>query len=329
MTTVETRDSEQHLGTKAGPTAFAVEMLSVDRRFGDELVLDNISLHVRQGEIFGLAGPSGSGKTTVVKLIVGLLEPSSGDARVGDVAPTQFGTRDKRALGYMPQSFSLYPTLTVIENCRFMASLYGVGWLARGKRIREVLQLLELWDVRGRLAQHLSGGMQRRLALAASILHRPSLLIVDEPTAGLDPVLRLRIWDHLRDLRAEGTTIILTTQYLEEAERCDQVAILAHGKVAATGSPKDLRAEAGLPDVMEVQLDGGNPRDAITEVRALRSVRALDWDGERRLVLWVDDLTGVRHEVESLLEAHGCPATVTNARQATFEEVFMRHTGQR
>ena len=304
-------------------------MLAVDRRFGENLVLDNVSLQVDHGAIFGLAGPSGSGKTTVVKLIVGLLEPSAGEVRVKGTAPTDFRTREREALGYMPQTFSLYPTLTVMENARFMASLYGIGWLARGKRIREVLQLLELWDVRGRLAQHLSGGMQRRLALAASILHRPSLLVVDEPTAGLDPVLRLRIWDYLRDLRAEGTTVIITTQYLEEAERCDHVAILAQGKVAAQGSPQDLRAEAGLPDVMELQADGANLRQALTAVQGIQGVRALDWDGQRRVVVWVDDVTQARSQVESLIEAYECRVVVTNARQATFEEVFMRHTGQR
>ena len=174
-----------------------VELLSVDRSFGDRLVLSNVSLTVNGGEIFGVVGPSGSGKTTLVSMIVGLLTPTSGEVLVLGVAPSDFGTKEKRQLGYMPQNFSLYPTLTTMENARFMASLYGIGWRARGKRIREVLEFLELWEARGRLAAHLSGGMQRRLALAGAMLHEPSLLVVDEPTAGLDPILRLRIWDYL------------------------------------------------------------------------------------------------------------------------------------
>ena len=304
-----------------------VELIAVERAFDERLVLSNISLTVNEGEIFGVVGPSGSGKTTMVRMIVGLLTPSSGEVYVQGMAPADFGSREKRDLGYMPQGFSLYPTLTTMENARFMASLYGIGWLARRKRIREVLEFLELWDARGRLAANLSGGMQRRLSLAGAILHNPSLIVVDEPTAGLDPVLRLRIWDYLRDLREQGITIILTTQYIEEAERCDAVAILSEGKVAAVGSPMELRRQANMPDSVDLEIKGGDSAAAIESLRQLPGVRELRWDGVARLTVYVDDMASALPEIERILDEHNCESSVVNSRQATFEEVFMHHTG--
>jgi ABC-2 type transport system ATP-binding protein len=258
-----------------------------------------------------------------------LLEPSSGTATVLGMPPHRFGSRERRRLGYMPQSFSLYPTLTVLENTRFMASLYGLGWLARGRRMREVLQFLELWDARNRLGQDLSGGMQRRLSLAGAILHSPGILVVDEPTAGLDPVLRLRIWDYLQDLREKGTSIIVTTQYIEEAERCDHVAILSGGKVAGHGSPLQLREQANIPDTIELDVDQPVGPQVTANIRALAGVRSLLLDDDRRrLILRVEDFATVLPEIQAELSRAACSSTVASSRQATFEEVFMRHTGQ-
>jgi ABC-2 type transport system ATP-binding protein len=217
----------------------------------------------------------------------------------------------------------------VLENARFMASLYGIGWLARGKLIREALRFLELWDARNRLAQDLSGGMQRRLSLAGAILHSPSLLVVDEPTAGLDPVLRMRIWDYLRDLRDQGTSIIVTTQYIEEAERCDHVAILNAGSIAGQGSPEELRARANIPDTIELDVDQPVGPSLAANVRALPGVRSLLLDEDsRRLILRVDDFATALPGIQAELERAACSSTVASSRQATFEEVFMRHTGQ-
>ena len=311
---------------QVSPRGPRVELLAVDRAFGDRLVLSNVSLSVDEGEIFGIVGPSGSGKTTMVRIIVGLLSPSSGEVLVNGVTPAKFGPRDKVQIGYMPQNFSLYPTLTTLENARFMASLYGIGWLARGKRIREVLEFLELWDARNRLASHLSGGMQRRLSLTCAILHRPSLLIVDEPTAGLDPALRLRIWDYLYELRSRGTTIIFTTQYIEEAERCDSVAILNESAVAAMGTPAELRALAKVPDEIELELVGGDKAAALEELRALSWIRDVRWDGTGKLSLSVDDMTSALPEVEGICERLGCEVSVHTTRQATFEDVFIHLT---
>lgn len=318
---------EQPLEEQIEAGAPRVELIAVERAFDDRLILSNVTLSVQEGEIFGVVGPSGSGKTTIVRMIVGLLTPSSGDVFVEGVRPSEFGVKEKRQLGYMPQSFSLYPSLTTMENARFMASLYGIGWLARRKRIREVLEFLELWDARNRLAENLSGGMQRRLSLAGAILHRPRVLVIDEPTAGLDPALRIAIWEHLRELREQGITIIMTTQYIEEAERCDAVAILSEGKVVAVGSPVDLRRQANMPDVIDFEIAGGDIVGAIEQVHTIPGVRDSRWDGTSRLTLFVDDLTATLPELERVLQSRNCDATVNSSRQATFEEVFMHHTG--
>jgi ABC-2 type transport system ATP-binding protein len=306
----------------------AVEFRGVDLAFGERLVLDNIFLSVGEGEIFGIVGPSGSGKTTLVRLIVGLLRPRAGEVTVQGVSPESFGVRERRRIGYMPQTFSLYPTLTTMENARFVASLYGIGWLARRKRIREVLTFLELWDARNRLASQLSGGMQRRLALACAILHNPGLAIVDEPTAGLDPVLRMRIWDYLRDLREQGATIVMTTQYIEEAEHCDGVAILSEGKVSAVGAPADLRRQANLPELVEFDVTGGDMRGALEEIRRLEGVRTLEWDGSRQLLVYTDGIAQVLPSLQEILSNRACEFSVQSSRQPSFERVFMHYTGE-
>lgn len=311
--------------SRNGDTRSLVRASGLSRHFGDFLALDGVSLEIDREEIFGLIGPSGSGKTTLVKLILGLLTASEGVVTVDGVPSDELAVSDKRRLGYMPQEFSLYPSLNVLENARFMAGIYGVGWLRRRRRIREVLSFLEIWDVRRRLAQDLSGGMRRRLALAGALLHEPELLILDEPTAGLDPDLRQRIWDQLREIRAGGTTILMTTQYLEEAERCDSVAILSHGRLAATGTPAELRLEAGLPDIIEVEASGLT--SAIVEsLWRVDCVRGVEWNRGSLLLVRVDDQASTQGKISSVLDHGGCVVGRMQGRSATFEEIFTSFT---
>jgi ABC-2 type transport system ATP-binding protein len=305
-----------------------VELVAVDRAFGDRIALSNVSLTVQPGQILGVVGPSGSGKTTLVRIVVGLLEASSGVVLVQGASPSHFSAVQRSRLGYMPQSFSLYPTLTTLENTRFMASLYGIGWLRRGKRIREVLEFLELWDVRNTLAEHLSGGMQRRLSLAGAILHQPPLIVIDEPTAGLDPALRARIWDYLQDLRDQGVTIIMTTQYIEEAERCNTVAILTDGELRAIGTPHELRVAANTPDTIELELDVLDAREVLDQLNGIVEVRDIRWDGGTRYSALVADFVTALPLVEAVLASHD-RCSVISTRQASFEEVFMFHTRRR
>ncbi|HUZ78367.1 MAG TPA: ABC transporter ATP-binding protein, partial [Chloroflexota bacterium] len=229
-----------------------VQLDQASKAFGQTIAVDRLSMAVAAGQVFGLIGPSGCGKTTTIRLLLGVLQPTSGSVCVMGSEPTRFSTSQREAIGYTPQGFFLYPTLTVYENARFVASLFGMGWRRRRKRIREVLEFLELWDVRRRLTKQLSGGMQRRLELACALVHEPKLLFVDEPTAGLDPVLRGKIWDLLRSLRDQGVTVFVTTQYIDEIEHCDNVGILDRGRLVAIGTPDSLRSKALGGEVVEV-----------------------------------------------------------------------------
>jgi ABC-2 type transport system ATP-binding protein len=219
--------------------------------------------------------------------------------------------------------FSLYPTLTVQENARFVAGLYGLSPFNRGKRIRYVLDFLGLWDARKRLGADLSGGMQRRLGLACAVLHRPSLLVVDEPTAGLDPTLRARIWEYLHQLQRDGTTIFLTTQYIEEAEHCDSVAVLRDGRSVAVGSPGELRRNAAIPDRLDVHVEGLTTDDieALWPLPGVREVRRMG-DGHVRIL--ADESEEVLPLITEEFVRRGRRVVSIETSKASFEEVFVR-----
>ena len=213
------------------------------KRFADTWVLEDIQMSVAPGTIVGLIGPSGSGKTTMVRLANGVYRSDSGSVRLLGADPSKFTAFQRRQIGYLPQHPVLFDELSLWENLNYHASLNGVGFRRRA-RLTELLDLVELTDDRRKLVREASGGMQRRLALAASMVHRPAVLMLDEPTAGIDPILRRRFWEHFRQLRDEGTTLVISTQYVNEAADCDSVAMLARGRVAAFGTPEELRTQA-------------------------------------------------------------------------------------
>jgi ABC-2 type transport system ATP-binding protein len=197
-----------------------LQLENATKSFGEVHAAEGVTLSVDQGTILGLIGPSGSGKTTVVKMAIGNLKPTDGTVRVLGETPHHFHRRTRERIGYMPQTFVLYEDLTAGENLSFIGSLFGMLWPRRRRRARELLQLLDLWDARNRRAGQMSGGMQRRLALASALIHDPEIIFVDEPTAGIDPVLREKIWDEFRRLRDAGRTLFVTTQYVGESEFC-------------------------------------------------------------------------------------------------------------
>ena len=220
------------------------------KRFGDETAVEDVSFDVPRASIFGFIGPSGSGKTTTVRLLTGVYTPTDGEVIVFDHKPTEFSQSEQARLGYMPQLFVLYPTLTVWENLNFAASLYGMG-LFRGKRLKDALKFVELYEHRGKLARNISGGMLRRLSLAATLIHDPQLLFLDEPTAGIDPILRHKFWGHFRELKNQGRTIFITTQYVSEADNCDLVGIQNNGKLLLVDTPQGLRHHAYGGDIVD------------------------------------------------------------------------------
>ncbi len=225
-------------------SAPAIEMEHVDLAFGNDTGVFDVSYTVPSGTILGMIGPSGCGKTTNVRLMTGLAPAQRGTIRVLGKSPSKFTSADRERIGYIPQSFVLYPTLTVAENMTFVASLYGMGWRRRRRRMRELLEFVDLSDARNRLGRELSGGMQRRLMLACALMHEPDLIFADEPTAGIDPVLRGRFWEYFRQLSTQGKTLFITTQYVGEAAYCDQVAVMRKGRILDIDTPEQLRRKA-------------------------------------------------------------------------------------
>lgn len=246
------------MATSGSSTAEPVEHLvvasEVTRRFHGAGGVRDMNLRVPRGRIVGLVGPSGSGKTTAVRLLLGIDRPDRGRIAVLDQEPTSFTRSHQRRIGYLPQHGALYSELSLRHNLQLMASLYGMPWRARflpGSRARDararvqhLIELLDLGDVQRTRLGDASGGEQRRLALAAAMVHEPDLLVLDEPTTGIDPVLRRRLWEHFAALRDEGTTLLITTQYVTEAVHCDLIAMLVDGRVMAFGDPDDLRRQA-------------------------------------------------------------------------------------
>jgi ABC-2 type transport system ATP-binding protein len=219
-------------------TQNAVEVQSVVKTFDRIRALDGITLSVRRGEIYGLLGPNGSGKTTLIRAIVGLVRPDSGTVTVLGRPMPELGVLSR--IGYMTQAAALYPDLSVEENLRFFAAIYGAG------RVDEALRFVDLYDRRRSVVSTLSGGMRTRASMACALVHQPELLLLDEPTVGVDPQLRAQLWDRFQQMAANGTTIIVSSHVMDEAERAQRLGLLLFGKLLAQGSANDLRRQAGV-----------------------------------------------------------------------------------
>lgn len=321
LTDVTEEPNQEHAQTEPdGPPA--INMQNLQKSFGEEMVLKNLSLQVAKSEIFGLIGPSGSGKSTAIHLMCGHLEPTGGTVEVLEENPARFSTRTRRRIGYMPQNFILNTDLTVRQNLSFAAGLYGIGWLRARKRITAILRLVELSDAQGQIARSISGGMQRRLALAAALVHTPLLLFADEPTANLDPILRAKIWAHFREMKEQGRTIFITTQYIDEAEYCDRVGLMYDGALIAEGQPETLRRRAFGGDIVEIIMENPSPR-YVAAVSDLPGV--LDAVSSRNgLRVTVDDAERAVPTLLSAVEQAGGTVTSVGQYQPTFDEVFIR-----
>jgi ABC-2 type transport system ATP-binding protein len=297
----------------------AVVIDGATKRFGDDIAVDGISMMVRTGTILGIVGPSGSGKTTTIRLLTGALAPTEGQVRVLGEDPRTFRRQTRERIGYMPQQFTLYPDLTARENVDFVASLFGILWRTRHRRTREVLQLVELWDVRGRRAGRLSGGMQRRLELASALVHDPDLLFLDEPTAGIDPILRAKVWAELHRLRDGGRTLLVTTQYVNEAESCDTVALISGGRLIALAPPDELRRESMGGDVVEIETTDAFDSTTLAD---LPTVRSIERRGPNSLRIRVDDAATAMPEVVDAITQRGGQVASANEARPSFDEVF-------
>jgi ABC-2 type transport system ATP-binding protein len=233
----------------------AVETRGLTRRFGKVVAVDHIDLRVRRGELYGFLGPNGAGKSTTLRMLCGILEPSDGEGSVLGIDLRREPERVKSAIGYMSQRFSLYDDLTVEENLAFYTRIYEVARADRAARIRRMMRLADLVGRERQLAGELSGGYRQRLALSCALVHQPRLIFLDEPTAGVDPVSRRTFWALIRHLADEGTTIVVTTHYMDEAELCDTLGFIYQGRLIAQDAPARIKSDAFAREVCELEAD--------------------------------------------------------------------------
>jgi ABC-2 type transport system ATP-binding protein len=235
--------------------AFAVVADGLTKRFGPITAVDGVSFQIPRGEVFGVLGPNGSGKTTTIRMLCGLLEPSGGSAQVAGFDVHADPEEVRRRIGYMSQQFGLYDDLTIAENLDFYSSLYGLGGARKAERARELIEYLELDERINQLVGTLSGGWKQRVALACAIAHKPAVLFLDEPTAGVDPAARRRFWEIIYALAQSGTTIVVTTHYMDEATRCQRLAFLSRGHLIALGTAEEVTRQFGKPTIEDVFIE--------------------------------------------------------------------------
>jgi len=233
----------------------AIDVRGLNKSSGDKRVVRDVSIAVEEGHVTGFLGPNGSGKTTTIRMLCGLMEPTAGSATVVGFDIASQAEQIRRRIGYMSQRFGLYDDLTVRENIRFYATIYGLYGAERNQRIEELIQELDLGARVGQLAGTLSGGWKQRLALACAIAHRPAMLFLDEPTAGVDPASRRLFWQKIHGLAAQGTTILVTTHYMDEAERCERLAFLSRGRLIAVGTVAEVLTQFGQASIEDVFIE--------------------------------------------------------------------------
>lgn len=295
------------------------------KRFGNFTAVAGIDFEVQRGEIFGFLGPNGSGKTTTIRMMLGLLQPSEGEVEVLGVPVARHPESIRPRVGYMSQRFSLYNDLTVLENLRFYGRVYSLHIEGLPQRIEVALRMAGLEGRERVLTRDLSGGWRQRLALAASILHQPELIFLDEPTAGVDPVSRRAFWDLLYELVSEGTTIFVTTHYMDEAEHCHRLALIQRGRIIASGTPENIKQTMMHGEVLELAPD--KPSAAVEVLRAVRAAGDLPL-GEITLYgaqVHVVALNVEKHldEIGKILRTAGVDPGVMSVIEPSLEDVFV------
>ncbi|MEC9405501.1 MAG: ABC transporter ATP-binding protein [Pseudomonadota bacterium] len=285
--------------------------------------VDGLDLTIERGMIYGFLGPNGCGKTTAMRMLTGLLTPTEGTVQVLGLSVPKDAETLKYKIGYMTQAFSLYGDLTVLENLNFMATIYGLPSRRKKQRIAEVMERYELSELGDRFAGKMSGGQRQRLALATAVLHEPQLLFLDEPTSAVDPESRRHFWEQLFDLVDGGTSIVVTTHFMDEAERCHQIAIMEAGQKRADGAPKDLMAAMGAN---VVEIEGPNLREIRRKLLGTEGIITAAQLGARLRVLVRDDIADPEAFLKNKDETNG--ATLIEKVRPNLEDVFVTATGE-
>ncbi|MDQ7819946.1 MAG: ABC transporter ATP-binding protein [Armatimonadota bacterium] len=296
----------------------AIVARGLTKRYGSSVAVDGVSLEVRQGEVVGLLGPDGAGKTTLLRMLCAVLSPDAGTAQVAGADTREAPEQVKARIGYMPQAFALYDDLTVRENLRFVAEMFGVPRALIGPRMDRLLAAGRLQAAADRLAGHLSGGMRQKLALAATVMHEPEVLVLDEPTTGVDPVSRREFWEILYDLNRQGKTILVATPYMDEAERCARVALMHQGRLLAVEAPRTLRAR--MPGVI-LEVVAAPRRAALQRARELPGVIRAHLFGHALHAVVSRDADGPR--LREALTAQGIVVESVRAVEPSLEDVFV------
>jgi len=304
--------------------AISVEALLLTKQYssqpkGSRPALDAVDLHVEAGQLYGLVGPDGAGKTTLLRILSTVMNPTSGSARLMGYDVNKQAEQIRSRLGYMPQAFSLYPDLSVMENLRFFADINGVSHGKQKSRIDELLEFARLTDFTSRRSENLSGGMRKKLALACALVHEPEILLLDEPTTGVDPVSRRELWQLLAKVIQQGVTVLVSTPYMDEAERCNMVSIIYQGRILTTGAPVDLERQMPFRIVEVKAKPRGTLRQVVDKIDGGYGWRAV---GDR-LRLSVVDPAEVQARIKANLETAGAQISILREARILMEDVFI------
>jgi ABC-2 type transport system ATP-binding protein len=301
-----------------------VETQDLTITLGKDIAVQPLNMQVPRGTIFGFVGPSGCGKTTTVRLLTGFYKPTSGTLRVLGKNPADFLKSDREKIGYLIQQFVLYPELTIWENLNFAASLFGVG-VFRWRHLNKLLDFVELKGDKHKLARDLSGGMKRRLSLAAALVHKPELLFLDEPTAGIDPILRRKFWDYFKELQADGHTLFITTQYVGEAAFCDLVGVMYEGRLLMIETPDGLRRRAYGGDVIGIRTDEEIRFEHRQQLESLPFVHGkVKIINDQEIEVIVDDASSAVTLLLGWFQAQKLTVSMMEQKSPSFDDVFIR-----
>ncbi|MGQ9625299.1 MAG: ABC transporter ATP-binding protein [Anaerolineae bacterium] len=298
---------------------YIIQTYDLTKKFGKTVAVDGLNLAVRRGEIFGLVGPDGAGKTTTIRLLTAIMDPTSGRAKVAGFDTVRQAEEIKKHIGYMAQRFNLYGDLSVLENLNFFADIFAVRGRERKEQISRLLEFARLTDFKERRAAHLSGGMQKKLALACTLIHKPEAIFLDEPTTGVDPVSRREFWDILSGLHIQGVTIFVSTPYMDEAERCSRIGFMYQGRIVNCAPPEEIK-DMVSGELLELRPE--NLRQARQLIAGLEGVLEVQTYGEL-LHVFVDSADRRLPELEATLNRNGLPFAGLRRIRPRMEEAFI------
>jgi len=298
----------------------AVSVQKLEKKFGAFTAVNKIDFEVKRGEIFGFLGPNGAGKSTTIRMLCGIITPTSGTGQVGGFDINREQEKIKQHIGYMSQKFSLYDDLTVEENINFYAGIYKLSKKEREERKEEIIKLADIAPLRHSLTKTLSGGWKQRLALGCSLIHKPNIIFLDEPTSGVDPITRNNFWSIIKSLAGKGVTVFVTTHYMDEAENCDRMTLIYKGSIIAMGTPEEMKTKFMKNDVIQIIAPGAE--EWIDKIASVEGVKEAALFGSAIHAVTPDSKTAAPL-IKNMLRKEGCGDCQIKKIKATLEDVFV------